>query len=264
MYCEKHKYKYAQIRSPDSDIFFLLLYYACRMPNITLLFDTGKGNKRRLINISDLSKEYSEELRSALLGLHAFTGCDSTSAFKGIGKIKPIKLIQKVTKFCEPLGRLGEEWEISDDTVQQLEELTCALYGKSRFSDIDEVRHVIIKSKCKENSDMISPSAHLELLSLPPCRKTLVQHIRRCNYQVAIWKRAHIAKVVPPSPTEGHGWRYDGNRLEPLWCEGDVLPPRLVDVLVQNEDEQSDDEIEMDIEDSLSDDDQNSDSDEEM
>ena len=27
----------------------------------------------------------------ALLGLHAFSGCDAVSAFAGIGKVKPLK-----------------------------------------------------------------------------------------------------------------------------------------------------------------------------
>ena len=37
-------------------------------------------------------------------------------------------------------------------------------------------------------------SSNFDLASLPPCRSALQQHIYRSNYQVGVWKRAHIAK----------------------------------------------------------------------
>jgi hypothetical protein len=49
----------------------------------------------RLIDITKLAQQYQQELCTALLGLHAFTRCDTTSAFKGAGKVKPIKTLQK-------------------------------------------------------------------------------------------------------------------------------------------------------------------------
>ena len=78
-------YQYARVRSPDSDIFWILLYHV-RKIDITILFDAGHGNKKRLINIKNLSKHYTEQMCEAMLALHAFTGCDSVSSFKGYWK----------------------------------------------------------------------------------------------------------------------------------------------------------------------------------
>ena len=61
----------------------------------TILFDTGTGNKKRLINVTELADGLTQEYCTALLALHAFTHCDTTSAFRGIGKKKPIKVMQK-------------------------------------------------------------------------------------------------------------------------------------------------------------------------
>ena len=36
----------------------------------------------------------SEEFCEALIGLHAFTGCDSVGSFSGKGKTKPLKIIK--------------------------------------------------------------------------------------------------------------------------------------------------------------------------
>ena len=92
------EYNYVRVRSADSDIFFILLYYGSKI-NITHLFDTGFRCKRRLLNISQLAHDFTPLYCNALLGLHAFSSCDTTSAFKGIGKEKLIKLLQKKLRY---------------------------------------------------------------------------------------------------------------------------------------------------------------------
>ena len=86
LYCKYGRekgFKYARVQSPDSDIFFILLYYARYLQGINILFETGKGNNKRIINVRKIAENHSQVNCAALLGLHAITGCDSTSAFKG-------------------------------------------------------------------------------------------------------------------------------------------------------------------------------------
>ena len=90
--------------------------------------------------IGNLTQEYC----TALTALHAFTHCDSTSAFKGIGKVKPIKVMQKNPRFQRVLAKLGEEWCVSEEVVSGLEAFTCAIYGRSRVTSVDELRCVLI------------------------------------------------------------------------------------------------------------------------
>ena len=96
----------------------------------TVLYRTGKGNKKRFINMNNIAEMFSQEECSALLGLHACTGRDTCCAFTGTGKIKPIKVLQKNAKFSNMLARLGDSWEVSDDMVSDAEELTCVFYRK--------------------------------------------------------------------------------------------------------------------------------------
>ena len=190
------------------------------------------------------------EYCTALMALHAFTGCDSTSAFKGVGKIKPIKTMQKMPKYQPLLAKLGDSWEVSEDLVKDLEEFTCAMYGKPRFTNIDDLRYTILKGKC-DVEGKLDPSNNVDMGSLPPCGKSLLQHIRRVNYQVGIWKRAYIAEPEIPNPADGHGWVMVDGRLEPMWCEGDILPRQLTSILesvVQSEEE---DDSDSDVEDSV-------------
>ena len=85
---------------------------------------------------------------NSLLGLHAFTGCDSDSSFKGIGNIKTLKVLLKSSAFYDALKQLGEEWETTDDLMAGCESFTCAVYGKAKYSNVDEVHYIMLKAKC--------------------------------------------------------------------------------------------------------------------
>ena len=59
LYAKKKGFRTVKIRMSDSDIYFIILHYMNLFDvyTITVLYDTGTGNKRRVINISELSKE---------------------------------------------------------------------------------------------------------------------------------------------------------------------------------------------------------------
>lgn len=76
--------------SPDSDVFMLLLLYACNN-SMTLYLDTGSGDSRRMIDISSLVEDLGHDYCKSLLGIYVFTGEDT----KGQGKIRPLKKLQE-------------------------------------------------------------------------------------------------------------------------------------------------------------------------
>ena len=82
------------------------------------------GNKKRLINETELAGDLTQEYCTALLALHAFTHCDTISAFKGIGKVKPIKVMQKLPRFQPILAELGSEWVVTEELFPGLEKFT--------------------------------------------------------------------------------------------------------------------------------------------
>ena len=89
----------------------------------------------------------------------------------------------------------------------------------------------------------------MDMATLPPCREALEQHIRRVNYQVAIWKRSHIANPDIPPATDSHGWTIIDGKLEPLWYDGDMLPKQLTDIVDRSSGDTSDSDSESDDED---------------
>ena len=246
-YAESQGYKYVRVRSPDTDVFHILLHYA-RSYHINILFDTGSGNHKRLINISDLARSLTQTYCSALLTLHAFTGSDTTSALKGRGKVKPLKILKKFTTYQESLSTLGNEWEVSYETYSIIEEFTCRIYGQNKENEVNSVRFMKINEICGSKKNQASVK-NFDMSSLPPCRRTLETHIKRVNYQVGIWKRSHVANPEIPDP-EDHGWIKINEILQPQWFEGSDIPEKLEELESGDlsEDDDSDSDIDYDSE----------------
>ena len=232
-------FKTVKVRSPDSDIFFILLHFSAKI-NSTLLFETGSGNKKRLINVTAIAQECGEKLCTALMSLHVFTGCDTTSAFRGIGKIKPIKLLQKKTVFEDCLVKLGENWSLDEKELSELEKFTCSLYGYPRYSNINTLRYDILMKKC-DNDTKLDMKKSVDLSTLPPCSDTLIQHIKRVNLQLGVWRNALVSFQDIPTAAE-HGWVMVDDLYEPNWCEKNILPVELVELLDDTMDVDSEEE----------------------
>ncbi|GFN88669.1 hypothetical protein PoB_001517500 [Plakobranchus ocellatus] len=72
----------------------------------------------------------SKRLRDdAIIGLHTFTVCDSTSCFAGKGKLKALKMLQGDQDLQDTFSRFGTLEAISGQDMQVVETFVCQLYG---------------------------------------------------------------------------------------------------------------------------------------
>ena len=102
---------------------------------------------------------------NALLGLHAYTGCDTDSAFSGKGKVKPLKLMMKNGKYISTFASIGEKLEISISSFDALVELVCELFGhKENSTDYVHYKLYTLTHGC------------LEAKAIPPCSDSLKLH----------------------------------------------------------------------------------------
>ena len=97
-YAAKLGYKLAVIRTPDTDIFFILLHHAQSIA-LTVFLDIGTGKHLQLVNVSKAAESLEVNYCNILLGFYAFTGEDATSAFKGKGNIGQLKKLQTIPKY---------------------------------------------------------------------------------------------------------------------------------------------------------------------
>ena len=100
------------------------------------------------------------------MGLHAFTRCDTTSCFKGTGKV-----LDKNNHFELPLSQIGRTFSVSADLEVELEEFVCLLYSRKHHKETNELRLTILQEKCGGSKIEIKSAFSLE--SLPPCRDVL-------------------------------------------------------------------------------------------
>uniref|UniRef100_UPI00358E939A uncharacterized protein n=1 Tax=Myxine glutinosa TaxID=7769 RepID=UPI00358E939A len=234
-------YKNAVVRTPDTDILLILLHHAHNI-KLTVYLDTGSGKHRQLVNVSELAESLGEDYCATLLGYYVFSGEDCTSAFKGKGKVGPLKKLEKNPRFHRAFGELGDNWDANPEVERQLEKFTCVMYGQSRESSVDIVRAKLLRKMVGEDKTLTSKSK-VDLARLPPCQSALKPHIQRVNHRVALYKRADQPIIEKPKPYEEQGWiRTDEGLLKPMWSSGPILPTSLVDLLNTGEHEEEEEE----------------------
>ena len=88
------------IKFSDTDEEVMALYFKWDI-QARLYLLKGTKNKSRLTDITAIGDKLGKDTCRAGPGLHAFTWSDSTSAFSGKGKVKPLRLIEKNQGHCE-------------------------------------------------------------------------------------------------------------------------------------------------------------------
>ena len=183
----------------------------------------GSQNRVRYIDITKLMNAIGKDMCQALLGMHAFTGCDTVSAFFGKGKAKALRIVQTDNRYRETFKQLGKEWVISENTLKQLESFTCVLYDQINCGKrtVNELRYKLFVAKRGE----AEPS------QLPPCKDCLIMHAARANYQVGIWRRCLEQEPNIPYPID-HGWVMDAPGILSVdWMHGPLAPEDVLEML---------------------------------
>lgn len=208
------------ISSDDTDVLILCLaFHSCI--TCTLFVKCSSQSRTMYINVSDVAHMFGSDLCKCLPGVHAFTGCDSVSAFAGKGKLTALKIVKKNRRFQCLFQQVGMQWELSDELFTQLQEFTCLLYSANPgTTDVNELRYRLFCSK----------KGGLDSHQLPPCTDCLKLHSLRANYQAAIWRRSLQASPVIPLPI-GHGWIHEEDSLVIKWMSGEPAPMAVLEFL---------------------------------
>lgn len=214
-----------EVRSSDSDVLVIFLGLSKKMPPLSnICMDFGAGNNRRIIRVSDMARQMEKQrsgLSEALIGFHAVTGCDFNSAFYGKGKSSPFSYVEKCDAHVKALKSLS----MADIDFSSITAFVCRIYGFKNITNINEARYETFIKMVQGNAEKYKK---INCASLPPCQKTLHQHVARAHYISLIWSRAHT-----PMPAEGlhpldYGWKEgSGGQYIPNWYDGAPLPDSM-------------------------------------
>lgn len=118
----------------------------------------------RLIDIEKLNSAIGKNVANALVGLHAFTGCDTVSAFSGKGKVNPFKLLSKNERYVDTFSDIGAQLNLREETFLAVEEFTCQMYARgTKIRRVNKLRYDIFRSK----------KGKIDSAQLPPCENSL-------------------------------------------------------------------------------------------
>ena len=184
------------------------------------IVDTGTGNNRRQINITKLALTLPSCLRNVILGLHALTGCDTTSCFAGKGKLNGLKILQYDKNLIVSFARFGTSENIEEDDLHMLESFVCKLYGKPLYDSVDKVRFDKVRQSFKCSRSLLSSTNGIDLSQMPPCKEVLLLHIQRANFQTLNWRNASIPNLELPTP-KNNGWKLgvSGGLVKPFFLK---------------------------------------------
>ena len=105
-----------------------------------------------LINITTLAADLTHRYCEAVLGLHCFIGEDADFAFKGKGKVGPLKQLIRKQIYMDTFIKLGTDWELDQQTIDELEEFTWSMYGFRNTKSVDKVHITMLKKMTGGNS----------------------------------------------------------------------------------------------------------------
>ena len=118
------------IQTLDTDV--LTLAIAMRVSETKFYVKTGKQNKLRLMYmdkvVDGINYNNKADVSETLLGLHAFTGCDTASAFHGRGKVTSFRLMLK-HDFVNTFKSLRQSWEVSQELFEKLQVFIWESFG---------------------------------------------------------------------------------------------------------------------------------------
>ncbi|XP_056105946.1 uncharacterized protein LOC130084505 [Rhinichthys klamathensis goyatoka] len=204
------------IKSPDTDVAVIALSLQPDLP-CRLYFFTGVGNKTRLIDLAKVSSALGTSVCLALIGIHTFSGCDSTSAFYGKGKRKAFSVACEKEEYLTAFTNLGSSFNLDQSTFELLCTYVCHLYGQSSAENVNDARY---KAFCMASSA-------LPELSMPPTSDALYQHCKRANYQAAIMRHSLKGIMCAPSPV-GNGWHLEDGELTVTWMTRNPAPESVL------------------------------------
>ncbi|KAL8610714.1 hypothetical protein ACOMHN_016697 [Nucella lapillus] len=223
MHTTEEGFKATVISSDDTDIFVLNLAFAETIR--TRLFQkTGTRTRTHLLDINKIAASLGPDVCKALIGMHAYTGCDIVSAFAGKGKLNALKILKGDEDVKQAFLELGESWELTSELFQHLERFTCIWYSKQGPSDVNVLRYHMYCAKDGE----------IESHQLPSWKDCLLKHAKRANFQAGLWRRSLSHDPDAPDPTQS-GWKVENqNGTEVLvvdWMDVRPAPEAVIELL---------------------------------
>ena len=203
-----HGFNKVMIHATDTDVVVIAVAISSIFQNCEIWVAFGHGNKLRYIPCHLIASELGKDASCGLLFFHAVSGCDTVSAFRGVGKKTAWAIWRSMPHLDQVFARLSRTPnQISSEDLDQLQRFVVLLYKRtSHLSKVNDARKLMFTQNRRMDN-------------IPPTLHALEQHVKRAAYQAGhIWGQAIIGNPELPPPNMW-GWHRetDNSAWTPYW-----------------------------------------------
>ena len=193
------------------------------MSNVFFLSEASKRSKEgcKIFSIRDLQSKIDPIILKNILCLHAWSGCDITSATLGFGKGAILKKMKNNSKLRDICQIFYNQNATHIDIAYAGERIFIILYGGKHRDDLGKLRHNIYMKQVSTSKSKIRPEI------LPPTKSAAEFHSYRVYLQVMQWSRFHS---IGMSPNEW-GWKTIEKHFSPIATDKDPAPPDVLNMI---------------------------------
>ena len=213
--------KFAMISTVDSDVVVIAVHFFSELNLSELWIKFGVGKSKRFLAIHEIAQSLGADICSGLTFFHAWSGCDTTSAFENYGKKSHWKTWMVYPRVTSTFKKLSTPAVLDSEDCKELDIFTLQMYHPGRTEEsLDEARKsLVFNEACPPEK-------------LPPTSAALKQHALRSLLTGGhIWGQSTVKMQIQPDPCE-FGWRKDeGGNWKVFWTP---LEPATKSVINKN------------------------------
>ena len=215
--------KTVHIYSSDTDILVLALSNLEHIGLETTMI-MGTGVNRKWVPLQPIYHALGHSRVTALNGLHALSGCDTTGRLFGKSKSSWWKTFINVPEqVLTSLSNLGIGDQPTEQVLSGCELFICRLFNSKTdtFSDAKQLRWHHFRN--------LKPNQGVE--KLPPTQGAMHEHIKRAHLQCKIWRQTLIPDPTIPDPIVLGWYRGTSDNLLPLLTKLPIAPDSLLQLV---------------------------------
>lgn len=166
-----------------------------------------------MISIKVAQEALGRDMCRCLPFAHAMSGCDTTSALFGIGKVKVLKVLQSAQSLRSDILIFGETGASPKELHRVGEQFVAAFYkgGSKAPKALDELCYL----------HMISPK-YVAIERMPPTSRACYFHCLRVHHQVSTW--CNLRTVL----SKEYGFKLEAGSMVPIITDMAPAPSDLL------------------------------------
>ena len=132
----------------------------------------GTQNRTRFVNTSKLTWSLGDSVFDSQIGLHAFTGYDTVSAFASRGKLSSLKLMKRDITYQETFSHVGQTWVVQPHLFEKVQQFTWRMnVAASSTTEVNDLRYLL----CERGRDWVQSATTMQRMYLhaPPSSQLL-------------------------------------------------------------------------------------------